>query len=65
MELDRETVRRVLASIRTPTREMIEAGLFAMNHTSRDQMYADANLEAAWRAMIDKALGHALREQNL
>jgi hypothetical protein len=63
-ELDKETVRRVLASIRTPTREMIEAGLFAMRHGSRDQMYDDANLEAAWQAMIDKALGHALRPQH-
>lgn len=57
--------RKVLAALREPTRDMIAAGVWAMRHSSRDDLHDDTTLEAAYRAMIDKALGHALREQNL
>jgi hypothetical protein len=61
----RDPARAALSAMRTPTREMIEAGTFSMRHGSRDHMHDDANLEAAYRSMIDKALGHPPREQHL
>jgi hypothetical protein len=56
-----KAARAALAVLRLPTREMIEAGVFSMKHGSRDPMYDDSNLEVGYQAMIDKALGHALR----
>jgi hypothetical protein len=61
----KDPARAAIAAMRTPTREMIAAGVLSMRHVSRDHMHDDANLEAAYRGMIDKALGHASREQNL
>jgi hypothetical protein len=60
----RDPARAALSAIRTPTREMIEAGIFCMRHGSRDHMHDDANVEAAYQGMIDNALGYALRQQH-
>jgi hypothetical protein len=56
--------RAAIAAMRAPTRDMLRAGILTMHHSSRESVYADDSLEAGYHAMIDKALGHALRVQH-
>jgi hypothetical protein len=60
----RDPARAALSAMRTPTREMIEAGIFCMRHGNSNHMHDDANVEAAYQGMIDNALGYALRQQH-
>ena len=59
-----QQARAAIAAMRTLTRDMLRAGVVTMEHSSRTGVYADANIEAAYQAMVDSALGHALKAQN-
>jgi hypothetical protein len=59
----KDPARAALSAMRRPTREMIAAGLFSMDHGPRGHAREDANLEAAYEGMIDNALGYASRSR--